>query len=105
MPIQMKMFFPLDRHPPAEAWEEAFVYLDEQHPTPEDESFAIGLLMMPCPLPQAIIEGALRSLPRGSNAVRRGYFHAIDDGRDAQTALADAIGTHMNAAEFRAFRW
>ena len=101
----MKMHFPFEPRPPGKAWEEAFVYLDEQHPNPKDQSFAIGLLMTPTPLPRAMIDGALGTLPPPTNAKKRGYFHAVADGRDAHAALADALGTHAIAAEFHAFRW
>ncbi|XXX74131.1 hypothetical protein WMF30_41450 [Sorangium sp. So ce134] len=105
MPLQLKMSFPFEERRSPQAWDEAFVYLDEQHPNPDDNSFAVGLLMTPRPLPRAMIDDAMHALPMQSNAVKRGYFHAMIDGRDAQTALADAFGAHASAAEFHAFRW
>ncbi len=86
-------------------WPEAFVYLDEQHPSVEDPSFAVGLLMMPAPLGIDICSSALRRLPSTNKAVVRRYFHAVHDGKDAQTVFANAIAGAVTSAEFFAFRW
>lgn len=91
---------------PAGPWEAAYAYLDEQHPTPEDPTFAVGVLLVPQPLSTALIAEALNALPASSSVrTRGGWFHAKDDGRDAQRALAEAFARHTQAAEFHSFRW
>lgn len=86
-------------------WEEAHAYLDEQHPSPEDDSFAVGVLLVPAPIEARSIATAIASLRAPSSTAQRGWFHAVRDGRDAQSALADMIGSEIPALEFRAFRW
>jgi len=87
------------------SWDEAFVYLDEQHPSDTDPSFAVGLLMAPAPIAEAVTAEALGLLPASNRAKLRGCFHAVDDGKEAQTAFANAIRAHVTPAEFFAFRW
>jgi hypothetical protein len=104
-PVTIELFFSSNRSPSIDPWDEGFVYLDEQHPNPVDTSFAVGMLMTPVPVPPTVVSDALAALAPGDNVKRRGYFHAKDDGRSAQTALANAIGNHLPAAQFEAFRW
>lgn len=104
MTLRMKFAFPpVDEQGPP--WDLAHLYLDEQHPTPEDSTFAVGVLCVPEPVPDDVIRDALESLPSSSTARARGFFHAKDDGPDAQRALAKSFGGWVKSAEFRAFRW
>src|SRR5690348_6321406 len=104
MTIDLRLAFHLD-DAPTDAWDFAYAYLDEQHPTPEDPSFGVVVLLVPDAIDSSLVTDALAKLPRSSTARRRGWFHAKDDGRDAQRVLADALGAHIRAAQVHLYRW
>jgi len=103
--VNLKLTFDPECPFGSDPWDEAFVYLDEQHANPTDPSFAVGLLMTPTQVPPALCAEAIGRLPSTNRASVRGFFHAVDDGKEAQTSFADAIGKHLTSAEFFAFRW